>query len=129
MHFKTCVPPCPCPLRLTHGTVYSLIGKLRSIFAENGRGAEWQPLMGIGNPAADRSVEQYLANVREEQLKARVVPRRAEPFLVGDLATISEFIHARIRECPSSEPSKIYIIARDQAVFKSLFFAADRAAS
>ena len=72
---------------------------MRSVFAENGRGAEWQPLMGIGNPAADRSVKQYLANV-----------------------------HARIRECPSSEPSKIYILARDQVVFKSLFFAADRAA-
>ena len=84
--------------------------------------------MGIGNPAADRSVKQYLANVREEQLKARVVPHQAEPFLVGDLATISEFIHARIQECSNSEPSKIYILARDQAVFKSLFFAADRAA-
>ena len=55
--------------------------------------------MGIGNPAADRSVKQYLANV-----------------------------HARIRECPSSEPSKIYILARDQVVFKSLFFAVDRTA-
>ena len=89
--------PCHCPLRLAHGTVDSLIGKLRSIFVENGRGAEWQPLMGIGKPAADRSVKQYLANVREEQLKARMVPREAEPFLVGDLATISQFIHARIQ--------------------------------
>ena len=57
--------------------------------------------MGIGNPAADRSVKQYLANVREKQLNARVVPRQAEPFLVGDLVTISEFIHARIQECPN----------------------------
>ena len=89
--------PCQSSLRLAHGTVDSLIGKLRSIFAENERGAEWQPLMGIGNPAADRSVKQYLANVREEQLKVRVVPRQAEPFFVGDLAMISEFIHARIR--------------------------------
>ena len=80
--------PCQCPLRLAHGTVNSLISKLRSIFAENGRGAEWQPLMGIGNPAADRSVKQYLANVREEQLKARVVPHQAKPFFAGDLATI-----------------------------------------
>ena len=84
--------------------------------------------MGIGNPAADRSVKQYLANVREEQLKVRVVPRQAEPFFVGDSVAISEFIHAQIRECANSEPSKIYILARDQAVFKSLFFAADRAA-
>ena len=43
---------------------------------------------------ADRSVKQYLANVREEQLKARVVLRQAESFLVGDLATISEFMRA-----------------------------------
>ena len=27
-------------------------------------------------------IVQYLANVREEQLKARVVPRQAEPFLL-----------------------------------------------
>ena len=62
--------------------------------------------MGIGNPAVDRSVKQYLAKVREEQLNARVVPHQAthqaEPFLVGDLVTISEFIHARIQECPNS---------------------------
>ena len=83
--------PCQCPSRLAHGTVDSLIGKLRSIFAENGRGTDWQPLVGIGNPAADRSVKQYLANVREGQLKARVVPRQAEPFLVGDFATIWKF--------------------------------------
>lgn len=84
--------------------------------------------MGISNPAADRSVKQYPANVREEQLKRRVVPCQAEPFLVGDLVTISESIHAQIQECANSEPCKIYIFTRDQAVFKSLFFAADRAA-
>ena len=44
--------------------------------------------MGIGNPAADRSVKQYLANVREEQLKARVVQHQAKPFFAGDLAMI-----------------------------------------
>ncbi|CAH3167865.1 unnamed protein product [Porites lobata] len=74
----------------------------QSIFVGNGRGTEWQPFMGIGNPAVDRSVKQYLAKVREEQLNARVVPHQAEPFLVGDLVTISEFIHARIQECPNS---------------------------
>ena len=97
--------PCQCPSLLAHRTVDSVIGKLRSILAENGRDTDWQPLMLIGNPAADRSVKQYLANVREEQLKARVVPHQAEPFLVGDVATISEFINVRIQECLHSEPS------------------------
>jgi hypothetical protein len=31
---------CHCPKRLAYGTVDSLIGKLRAIFAENGRGSE-----------------------------------------------------------------------------------------
>ena len=107
--------PCQCPLRLVHGTVDSLIGKLRSIFVEDGRGAEWQPLMGIGNLAADRSVKQYLANVREKQLKAKVVSRQEEPFLVGDLISYNIIlIHVRIQECARSKPSKIYIFARDQ---------------
>ena len=101
--------PCQCPLRLAHGTIDSLIGKLRSIFTENGRGAEWQPLMGIGNLAADRSVKQYLANVREEQLKARVVPRQAEPFFVGDLAMIFKSVqvasHLRFISSRGIKPS------------------------
>ena len=35
-------------------------------------------------------------------MNAWIVLRQAEPFLVGDLVTISEFIHARIQECPNS---------------------------
>ena len=58
---------CLCPRRLAFGTVDSLIGKLRTIFNSNGRGGEWFSLLGVGNPAADRYVKQYLVSVREEQ--------------------------------------------------------------
>ena len=71
--------------------------------------------MGIGNPAVDPSVKQYVANVREEQLKARVVLRQAEPFLVGDLVTIFAFMrrfksaqiasHLRFILSPGIKPS------------------------
>ena len=67
---------CACPTRLAFGTVYTLIGKLRAIVAENGRGSEWHSQLGVGNPAACRSVKAYLADTREEQLKARVTPSR-----------------------------------------------------
>ena len=69
-----------------------MIGKLRTILADNGRGSEWHPLLWVGNLAACRSVKTYLANVREEQLKARVTPHQADPILVGDLALISKHI-------------------------------------
>ena len=63
---------CLCPTRLAAGTVDNLIGKLRFIFIEAGRGDAWNDILGVGNPAAHHSVKQYLALVREEQAKARV---------------------------------------------------------
>ena len=72
------VPRCTCPKRLAFGTVHSLIGKLRALFMVNGRGTEWYSALGLGNPTASKVVEHYLAGVRGEQLKARVVPRQAE---------------------------------------------------
>ena len=45
--------------RLAFGTVDALTGKLRSIFATQGRGPDWQPLLGVGNPAACGRVKKY----------------------------------------------------------------------
>ena len=118
---------CGCPRRLAFGTVDSLIGKLRAVFAENGRGVEWHSLLGVGNPAADRAVKNYLSTIREEQLKAQVTPRQAEPVVLSDLETLSRFIHSKLA-APILDPVEIFVLARDQAVFKALFFSADRAA-
>ena len=118
---------CNCPKRLAFGTVDSLIGKLRAIFVEHGRGSKWHSLLNVGNPAANWSVKRYLQDVREEQLKARVVPRQAEPVLLDDLMHISCRIHEQLLQSSVFTPSHIYILARDQALFKCLFFAADRA--
>lgn len=74
--------PFDCPKRLAFGTVDSLIGKHRSIFADNGRGVEWHSLLGVGNPASCRSVKRYLVEVREEQLRAKVTPMQAGPIAV-----------------------------------------------
>lgn len=119
---------CECPKRLAFGTVDSLIGKLRAIFANAGRGSEWHSLLGVGNPAACRTVRNYLADVREEQLKARVLPRQAEPVLVADLEVICKHLHEELCAAGPLSATQLYILARDQAVFKALFFAGDRAA-
>ena len=104
-----------------------MIGKLWAILADNGRGSEWHSLLGVGNPAACRSVKTYLANVREEQLKARVTPHQAEPILVGDLAIISNHIEHMLLHNEISA-IQIFVQARDQALFKALFFAGDQGA-
>ena len=75
-----------------------MIGQLRAIFADGGREIEWHCLLGVGNPAADRSVKSYLASVRGEQLRAHVTPRQAEPVLVLDLEVVSRYIHTELSE-------------------------------
>ena len=107
--------------------VDSMIGKLQAILADTGRGSEWHPLLEEGNPAACQSVKMYLANVREEQLKARVTPHQADPILVEDLALISNHIeHMLLHKANSA--IQMFVHARDQALFKALFFADDRGA-
>ena len=49
-----------CPKRLAYGTVDSLVGKIRALFVEAGRGGEWHSLLGVGNPTADRSVKKII---------------------------------------------------------------------
>lgn len=128
MHTPSLQHSCSCPRHLAFGTVDALIGKLHSIFATQGRGSDWQPLLGVGSPAACRTVKKYLADVKEEQLKSRIVPCPSELVLLADLAVISQHIETRLLQSSSLEPSQIFVLARDQAQFKVLFFAGDRAA-
>ena len=134
MHQSTCLSvsrpgmACACPKRLALGTVDSLIGKLRAIFVEHGRGSEWHSVLGVGNPSACRSVRAYLADAREEQLRARITPRQAEPFILGDLVVISSYIDRMLLNGSALSAIQVFIYTRDQALFKALFFAGDRTA-
>ena len=112
---------CGCPKRLAFGTVDALTGKLRAIFAEHGRGTEWQSILNFGNPAADRSVKRYLTDVREEQLKARVVLRQADPIFQGDLVILARHIHFTMLHCATLTPSQIYISLEIRRCLKSYF--------
>lgn len=117
---------CSCPRRLAFSTVDSMIGKLRSIFAQMGRTLDDASLPGYGNPAASMKVKKYLTSMREEQLGARSPPSQAQPFFLEDLAVLSEQIVKRLKQ-KSNTPTLFFIYTRDQAFFKIQFFAGDRA--
>ena len=117
---------CTCPTRLAFGTVDSMKGKLRSIFAQNFRVHDWDPILGIGNPGNALEASQYLASIRSEQLQARVTPSQAKPFLLSHLELLCSYLHARL-SLPTLDPLQVFILARDQAFFKALFFSGDRA--
>ena len=72
------------PRLYAHKTVDSYIGKLQTIFHAIGRDGEWDGRLGLGNPAEDKSVKDYLRLVTVERLQARVTPKQAFPFFVDN---------------------------------------------
>lgn len=115
---------CQCPVRLAYKTVDSYIGKLRAIFHSIGRDGEWDKRLGLGNPAADKSVKDYLRLVTAEQLQARVTPKQALPFFVDKLTQLCLHLDRKLQD--TSEAISRFRIARDQAYFKAAFFSGDR---
>ena len=45
-----------------------------------GEGSDESPIPGFGNPAASKTVKEYLTMILEEQLRARITPTQAQPF-------------------------------------------------
>lgn len=115
---------CGCPLRLSYKTIDSYIGKLRAIFHALGRDGEWDKRLGLGNPAADKVVKDYLKLVTAEQLQARVTPKQATPFFLDKLRELC--VHLERNLAKAATPIDRFIIARDQAYFKLAFFSGDR---
>ena len=114
-----------CPLRLAYSTVDSYIGKLRSIFSDVGRQGDWNRTLLLGNRATDFLVKQYLKEVTAEQLEARVTPKQASPIFLDKLLLLSRHLEKRLL-LSSVTPSEIFVIAKDQAFFKTLFFSGHR---
>ena len=116
--------PCGCPIRLSYKTVDSYIGKLRTIFQANGRDGEWDRQVGLGNPAADKLVKDYLRLITAEQLQARVTPKQAILFFVDKVTRLTEHLQRSLGNAKSN--IKRFVEAHDQAYLKAGFFSGDR---
>jgi len=117
---------CGCPQRLAAGTVDSLIGQLRAIFIKSGRGGEWNEAICTGNPAAAPMLREYLRITKAEQANALIQPTQAQPVFHNKLEALCTHIAKKISD-PGTKESTLFTLARDQAFFKVMFFAADRA--
>ena len=89
------------------------------------RCGEWNSILGLGNPAASLEVQKYLKASTEEQLQARITPKQAVPLFLPKLLLLARFLKRKIA-AHSINPSSLFILARDQAFFTTLFFSGDR---
>jgi hypothetical protein len=103
------------------------MGKLRSIFSDTGRQGDWNSTFHLGNPAADDLLKLYLKQVTAEQLQAHSTPKQALPLFPDKLLQLSRHLEKSLLR-PSLPPSEVFILARDQAFFKALFYSGDHAA-
>ena len=117
---------CKCPTRLAAGSVDSLIGKLRAIFATAGRGNLWNDVHGVGNSAAHTDVKKNLKAIQEEQAQGRVTPKQAVPLFFEKLHALCKHLRTAVF-VSNATPTQRYTAVRDLALFCLEFFSADRA--
>ena len=60
-------------------------------------------------------------------MQARVTPLQATPLLLSEVEILSSHIFTSLLK-PMLEPHQVYVLARDQALLKALFFSGDHAA-
>ena len=81
----------------------------------------WDRRLGLGNPAADKTLKNYLRLLTAEQLQARVIPKQAIPFLLEKLTNLAQHLD-RALDSSDITPTQRFLLARDQAYFKAVFF-------
>ena len=131
VHVTTCpylgkhqLHSCGCPVRLSYATVDSYSGKLRAIFKEAGREGDWNSALGLGNPAASAEVKAYLKAFTSEQLQAAVTPKQTTPLFLVKIVQLSRLIQEKML-VPGITASRLFVYARNAALFKALFFSGD----
>ena len=119
---------CLCPFRRAAGSVDSLIGQIRVIFRDHGRGTDWNGTLGIGNPAGAHIVKKYLEAVKLEQSLAAITPKHAVPLFVDKLIKVSRLIDYNLYN-PKLSVYQKYIYIRDKAFFNLLSFTGDQSSA
>ena len=114
---------CRCPKRLaSFRTVDSLIAKLRENLADNSRGTDWYSVMGVCNPATCKYVKWYSIDFLQKQLMASW-----NDFSPSRTRYVDRFEYHRTSHSVRFTGNR-FTSSKDQAFFKALFFAVDRAA-
>ncbi|ESO94659.1 hypothetical protein LOTGIDRAFT_175377 [Lottia gigantea] len=116
---------CECLLDMSANSVDSLIGKLRAIFRDRGRGSKWDADLGTGNPLASLSIKNHLKALKMEQLQADVIPIHAVPLFLDKAAKLDRYLEFYL-----TRPLLIreeYLVRRDKAFIKFICHSGDRA--
>lgn len=119
--------PCTCPRTTSAGTVDSVLGQLRAILRDIGRGTEWYTAFDNGNPAASHQLKRHLKAVRKERAAALAHPKQAIPLLLDKVAKLHRHLSYKLLN-RKLQPAHRYLLLRDRAYLKLIAFTGDRGA-
>lgn len=112
---------CGCPLRLSWGTVQTMIGQLKSIFQSVVGDKEWNDIASCGNPVDGKRVKLHFKGVKLEQAQSHITQKQAVPIFLGKLQQLTDYFHTQLMDSILSR-SQRFLYLRDQAFFKLQFF-------
>ena len=74
------------------------MGKIIAIFRDSGWSSEWNPILGLENPAAAVDIKYHLKTVKLEQSLSAVTPKQAKPLFSDKLSYMSRHISFRLKQ-------------------------------
>ena len=113
-------------MRRSAGSVDSLLGQVRAISRDFGRGSDYNAILGIRNPATAPIIKRYLAAIRLEQSVSASTSRRAPPLFKDKLYKILRHIIYKLTN-PNLSLIQKYILLRDRTFINRLSYTGDRA--
>lgn len=116
---------CACPVGMALGTVKSLVGQMRAIFTQEGRGEFWDAPKGEGNPAASAEVKKHIECIGEEMARGHITPKQAKPLFMNKLECIVQFLNDELA-IQDIDPRERFVCLRDRAFFLVQFFTGGR---
>ncbi len=116
---------CRCPRGMALGTVKSLVGQMRAIFCQEGRGELWDSVRNQGNPAAAGEIKKHIKCVGDETAMSHVTPKQARPMFIDKLRCMSQYLGEEL-SWEDISLKKRFVYLRDRAFFLVQFFTGDR---
>lgn len=66
-------------------------------FRKYRKGDNWNVNLSLGNPVFYPLVKEYVTAIKEEQARARILPKQTKPIFIGKVRSIASFIDEQLQ--------------------------------
>lgn len=94
---------------------------MSKLFEAYGRGKQWDPKSGSGNPVGSLQVRKYVKAIHKEQALAHVRIKQARPIFIGKLRKIVMYIDEQLKLASANVDISLFFLGiKHSSYFSSL---------